>query len=133
MKTPLHEAARYENLEMVRELIANGADVNAKDHCNSTPLHNAARYGYLEIVRELIANGADVNTKNNYGCTPLHYAAHNGFLETVRELISNGAYVIYDNDGNVPLDLAIKMGRTEVAKLLEERMNQVDIKEPDCN
>ena len=52
-------------------LIANGADVNAKDNRKVTPLHIADT---KEIIELLIAKGADVNAKYNDGITPLDWA-----------------------------------------------------------
>ena len=60
---------------MAELLIANGADVNAKDIDGWTPLRKAAFYGHREIVELLIANGADVNAKDDEGRTPLDEAA----------------------------------------------------------
>ena len=109
-RTPLHYAAGVlykewvegENAEglVVRTkeitelLIANGADVNAKDDVlEFTPLHLAAEYGHKEIAESLIAKGADVNAKTNSGRTPLHLAAYHGQTEIVELLIAKGADV----------------------------------------
>ena len=75
--TPLHRAG---NLEVVKLLVAQGADVNAKNKDERTPLHemlwrergNASNT--LEIVKFLVSNGADVNAQERYGYTPLHLA-----------------------------------------------------------
>ena len=71
--TPLHCAASVNtaNIEMVRYLIARGADVNAKDHNGRTPLHDAAQFGSVAVLDYLCAvEGADVNAENNNGKTP---------------------------------------------------------------
>jgi len=58
--TQLHEAARKGNIEQVRSLISNGADVNVKGSWDGgTPLHHAN----LKVAELLIAHGADVNTE----------------------------------------------------------------------
>ena len=76
--TPLHYAADEGHTEVVELLIANGADVNAKDENGRTPLHLATYWGEKEIVELLIAAGADVNAKDmsNWIWTPLDIATH---------------------------------------------------------
>ena len=69
----IHMAAEDGNIEVVKQHIAAGTDVNAKEE-DGTPLHYAAWNGHKEIVELLIAAGADVNAKNNIGHTPLDSA-----------------------------------------------------------
>ncbi len=68
------DAAEKGNIEAVKQAIADGADVDAKDSDGWTPLHNAALKGHKEIVELLIAKGVDVNAKGRSGWTPLHFA-----------------------------------------------------------
>ena len=64
--TPLHLAAGLGSDDLVQQLIAAGADVNAQDHVREngggqeTPLHRAAVGGHLEALRQLIHGGAQV-------------------------------------------------------------------------
>jgi hypothetical protein len=67
----ISEAALNENIEAVKQHIAAGTDVNARDNGGSTPLHQAAINGHKEIAELLIAAGADVNAKTDAGVTPL--------------------------------------------------------------
>ena len=60
--------------EIVELLIAEGADVNAKDKLGDTPLQVAAYQDHKEIAELFIANGADVNAKSDNGKTPLDWA-----------------------------------------------------------
>lgn len=69
--SPIHYA---DNLESIKKLLAEGADVNAQGGDKFTPLHIATQNNKLEIVEELLANKADVSIEDLYGRTPLFYA-----------------------------------------------------------
>src|ERR1041385_6268928 len=60
--SPLHGAARHGQLDRVKQLLAEGADPNARESGdNTTPLHWAAACADVDIVRALLDAGADVN------------------------------------------------------------------------
>ncbi len=113
--THLLLAASKGDKETADLLIANGADVNAKDgglvpplHFESTPLHSAVGGNHKEVAELLIAKGADVNAKGVLdGNTPLHWAAWNGHTEVAEFLIEKGAHVNAKNGlDQTPLNLA---------------------------
>lgn len=54
-------ASMYGDLQAVKHLLANGADVNAQAKNGMTALMIACEYGYTNIVRALLDAGADVN------------------------------------------------------------------------
>jgi ankyrin repeat protein len=66
----IHQAAREGYIEDVKQHLAAGTDVNAKNQRGLTPLHAAAVNGHKEIAELLIAKGADVNAKMDNGSTP---------------------------------------------------------------
>ena len=84
----IHDAARKGNIEAVKQHLAEGVDVNAKDELiGRTPLHMAAINGHKEIVELLIAEGASVNTQAAFpGWTPLDVAIINKKTE-IRDLL----------------------------------------------
>ena len=51
----IHDAAEDGNIEVVKQHIAAGTDVNAKNETGGTPLHYAASGGEKEVVELLIA------------------------------------------------------------------------------
>ena len=71
----IHTAAQMGMIELVKQHLAVGEDVNAKGVLfKGTPLHSAAMGGRKEVIELLIAKGADVNTKDSRGRTPLDWA-----------------------------------------------------------
>jgi ankyrin repeat protein len=93
--TALIAAAMYKgNAETVRELLAGGANIEARDMEGATALMQASTKGNVEVVKALLAGGADVNAKSSQGETSaLMMAAGNGRLETTRVLLASGADV----------------------------------------
>ena len=116
----IHEAAGNGDIEAIKQHLAAGTDVNAKDGGGWTPLFYAAFSGRTEVAELLIAEGVDVNAKDNLGT--LRYAASGGHKEIVELLIANGADVYAKGGGNgtTPLDVAIKLNHTELTDLLRK-------------
>ena len=69
----IHEAAHKGNIEVVKQHLAAGTDVDVKNNNGPTPLYYAASNGHKEIIELLIAEGADVNAKTDVGQTPLEW------------------------------------------------------------
>jgi len=67
---PIHDAAKAGDLAKVRQLLADGADVDARDYDGDTPLHWAARQDHADVIEGLLDAGADGSLKNDDRKTP---------------------------------------------------------------
>jgi ankyrin repeat protein len=76
--TPLHYGATGPNVEVVRFLLDQGADINAIAPNGASPLMMAARYGPEDSVRLLIARGADKRVRNSLNQSAVDYARMSG-------------------------------------------------------
>jgi len=121
--TPLHIAAAVVGCEKVAEvLLANKADINARNDVGNTPLHIAEISANKEMAALLISKGADVNARNTGGDTPLHIAAAVGHADMVESLLAKGANANAKNTaGETPLRWAEKTGRKDMAEVLRKR------------
>ncbi|KAF0689069.1 Aste57867_19450 [Aphanomyces stellatus] len=72
--TALCWAAGTGNVDMLRQLLDDGVDVNLADYDQRTPLHIAASDGKADIVEMLLRAGANVYKKDRWGVTPLDCA-----------------------------------------------------------
>jgi ankyrin repeat protein len=84
-------AVMYQDVAEVKNLLADGVDVNYQEPQNrTTALILASNYGLVEIASMLLDAGADVNIHNKQGHTALIAAAGNS-LDLVEMLIRQGA------------------------------------------
>jgi ankyrin repeat protein len=105
--------------QSVERLLAEGADVNARNRAGDPLLAVAIRKGHLDIVRMLLDRGADVNVSGDLGVTPLMFAASSGNLELTRELLRLGAdATAIDSFGNTALIILPQEDRPDIVKLL---------------
>jgi ankyrin repeat protein len=81
MLTALIFAARENDLESAKLLVAAGANVNQVSKFGWTPLLTATENRNYKLAEFLIENGADVNTANKDGWTPLYLATDNRNIE----------------------------------------------------
>ena len=86
-------------LELMDWLIAQGADINARDEYERTPLHYHAQVNNVEKVALLLERGADIEAQDKYKNTPLHFAEYNA--EVAQLFIQKGADIkAKDNMGH---------------------------------
>lgn len=83
-------ALSYDHLpnEMLKWLVEEGADLEAKDRYGDTALHHHCKFGNIRPLLEL---GANIEAVNNEKLTPLHIAADNKNVDAVNILLSRKA------------------------------------------
>jgi ankyrin repeat protein len=107
--------------EVLKQLIANGADVNARDSKGNTPLFQCNR----ATAEVLIKNGADVKIRNLKGETPL-FSCYNGD-EAMEFMIIRGADVNAKNlKGETALFYVEKPERVRLFAKYKIRVNEQD-------
>jgi len=120
--TPLHAAVFVKNIDIVKLLIDNQANINSTfDENENTPLHIAAWFNFKKGAQCLLENGAKMDVRNNCGSTPVHSAAWRDSVDALKVLLKHNASIIDANatgKGNTPLYLASKAGSLQCLRLL---------------
>jgi len=109
MGTPLSYAAKNGNVEIVRELLSLGADVNFNKP-QHIPLIEAVIGKNIEVVEMILKHGAQVNVQDETsGNSPLHTAALVEKHRIVKLLLENGAdYNLQNKRKQTAMHLAIE-------------------------
>ena len=138
IRTALFLAAAYGRIHIMRCLLENGADVNARVSVddNSTPLMIAAVSSQRDAVTFLVERGANVDLRDEDGFTALHCACLDRYYIGVGEmlgcLIENGADVnARTNEDCTPLMIACDDDHLYAVKFLMEHGANVDHQDRD--
>ena len=125
--TPLMRAADKGDLDAVRRLLAEGAEVNARDWMGRTALLHACVHGGANplVIAALLAAGADANAQDKGGTTALKVVAMGepgpNRTSALRELLAAGADAKgKDRNGGTALMSAAAGGDVETVRLLLE-------------
>ncbi|CAN6180082.1 unnamed protein product, partial [Urochloa humidicola] len=121
----LHKEVSYGCLERIRDLRAQGADLESTDSLGKTPLMKASAHARPGMALVLIEMGANVNAyrRGSYRATALHHAADSGAKFVVELLITYGADPYIRNDyGETSLELARRKGHMHVVRAIERQI-----------
>jgi len=132
--TPLHYACREGNIEIIKLLIENGADVNLKNHYSTlypifdaiTAMNNQKKY--FLIIQLLIENGADIKKVDSFGNTLLYYAIEQENIPLIKFLIQLGCDInhVSRHDKDSVLHYAYFQKNREIISLLIEHGADVE-------
>ncbi len=125
-------AASSGQIEVMRWLIRNGAEVDSKTNQNVTPIMFAVTNNKTEAVKTLLEYKPDVNILTTESETPLLAAAKNGNLEIAEALIRDSADINFtDIHGATPLHYASIYGYFDLTDMLLYYDALIDIKSDD--
>ncbi|MCJ1378617.1 Ankyrin repeat domain-containing protein 44 [Xylographa soralifera] len=123
LDSSIANAVQSKDLERVKALVFEGADVNALVYDQWPCLHRAALLGLPEIVSFLLANGADPRHESLQD-RPLWWAAYGGYPDVVEILLDHDdetSYVSTLQENNLACLAAAEKGSLQAVRLLLER------------
>eukprot|EP00160_Parvularia_atlantis_P014412 Unigene356_Nuclearia_a/m.1230 Unigene356_Nuclearia_a/g.1230 ORF Unigene356_Nuclearia_a/g.1230 Unigene356_Nuclearia_a/m.1230 type:complete len:1228 (+) Unigene356_Nuclearia_a:36-3719(+) len=132
--TLLHRAVRSLDVQAVRFLLSNRANVNDVNNAKESPLHAVCAIdGKQDVLVMLLEAGADVTLQNAEGQTPMHVALQRGPMSYAQVLLQHGQLPLdlVDNEGYNLLWLALERGERAFAGQLVQRGASLSIKTQD--
>lgn len=120
----LHLACSYGHLDIAKDLVAAGANIDLASIDGRTPLHHATHAARSLVAAWILSlSTKSVNAVNAQGRTPLHFAAQEDDLKTMALLLQAGANPLaYDHAGHAPLHLAAAEGAVSALAMLAPEM-----------
>uniref|UniRef100_A0A7N0ZZE9 RING-type domain-containing protein n=1 Tax=Kalanchoe fedtschenkoi TaxID=63787 RepID=A0A7N0ZZE9_KALFE len=123
----LYQQVNYGNVEGIKALCREGANIEWTDREGKTPLIAACLNPDLfDVAKTLIELGANVNAyrTGQHNGTPLHHAAKRGIDRTVNLLLTHGANALLLNDDcQTPLEVARAKGYNTVVCIIENHIS----------
>jgi ankyrin repeat protein len=125
------DATQRKDLNALRGLVKQRADVNAAQPDGTTALHWAAHWNNEEAVTLLLRAGADAKAKNRYGATPLSEAVTSGSAAMIEALLKAGAdpKTVATESGETVLMTAARAGNVAAVQILLNRGADVNARE----
>ncbi len=118
--SPLAHAVLHQHNDIVRLLLAKGADPNFVGRSGDTPLVMAVMSGNLEAARLLVDKGAKVDYQGKDKVPLVVKALHGDSLEIIKLLVSKGARIsALDEHGHLPLHAAMASFALKDGKVTE--------------
>ena len=127
MDADWEDAVKRGDTDSIRDLLARGRDVDARDRHGQTALMLAAHAGHREVAGVLIARGARLNITAKYGLSALMLAIVAGHAELAALLAGAGADLELRGTGapgfagKTAYDLAVERGMDALSAALDPK------------
>ncbi|MDE3001730.1 MAG: ankyrin repeat domain-containing protein [Gemmatimonadota bacterium] len=127
--SPVADAAQRRDVEAVRSLLRDGADVNAAQNDGMSALHWAAQNDDGAVIEVLLYAGANTAATTRLGgYTALHLAGRAGNAEALDALLTGGADAdAVTTTGVTALHFAAAAGRTDAVETLIRHGASIDV------
>ncbi|KAM1169235.1 hypothetical protein ACFX13_031772 [Malus domestica] len=113
-------------MEVIRMLLENGVDMDAKDEDGYTGLHYAAESIHDDVIEMLVKKGADAEARTNKDVTALQIAESLHYVGITRILIHKGATKDNSSTVHILTHASISFGKKSMG--LEEEMTKGGMK-----
>jgi ankyrin len=120
---PLHIAARYGHIDIIKLLVNQGAPIDQRNKHGHTPLIVAlsnhsdfdSTIRVTNTVKTLLDLGCSLQD-DNLNATPLHWATYQALEQVTKLLIEKDKSAMYsmNNTGNTPVNIAIGYGQKRI-------------------
>ena len=125
---PLHIAATNGNFDILKTLVAAGADLDAKNNLARTPLHCAVMEKQDDIAATLISRGAAIDALDFNRETPLMLAAKWN-APAISYLLQGGAdKTLSDTNGDTVIHHAARLGHLMEIEFLYTRLEDLEVR-----
>lgn len=134
--TPLHEAVTLDEINIVKFLLLNHANVRATNNKNEEVIIDAIKHGAdIEIISLLLEYGADINVKDADGYSPLMIAVNQRNVELIKFLLQHGANIneLTKDGKNVLFYAYANHASEEIIQILLDSDIDVNLKDKNDN
>lgn len=116
-KYELIEASQFGQYMKVKDMLANGYNINIQGSKGVTPLYAAALDGHFEVVKLLLDHDANFSLIDYQGWTPLFAAAENGDVQILEAILKKDKHIdAKANNGATPLIIAAQNDRSKAVE-----------------
>lgn len=77
------------NLDIVKLLVENGAEINAKDSTDWTPLFHAVSYENFNIIKYLVEHGPEIDITDTSGDKLIEVSSNKKIVSYLKSKIKN--------------------------------------------
>jgi hypothetical protein len=120
-KDAIFPAAKKGDLALVKELIAEGVDVNYQNFNGETILHIASSRGHLAMVIYLLNKGANINAVTGKSWQPIHHAMRFEHSQVANYLLAHKASLVTKtSDGLTALELGKASKKSAMQRIVKK-------------